>query len=321
MEKMSEVMELASLVKDNLSCKHLVLSVEEALVNFLQDDTSPEGVLELQPMSPYHRLLLHRLADIYGFAHESVGEGDDRHLVLERCAETTVPSIFVSDILWQHDEYPSSTSSQYILRRKEVSEVKKNEMLPSSTTFEEREAAYLAARERIFSLHDNDEQEVAVPKSRNVPIVARRMIAHALGTKISSDASDDKPLLETSMEASVTKKKSEDNIASSSENSRQTATKLHWHEKKSHDKLAVKSSRPNNTVVERKGNSRAADFSLCKGNSMPRKNNERVVDVENLKREQMGAAKRIFAQALGRTPARVNQGSHLKCNQGNQTCS
>lgn len=34
-----QVEELASLIKDNLSCKHLVLSVEEALVNFLQDDT------------------------------------------------------------------------------------------------------------------------------------------------------------------------------------------------------------------------------------------------------------------------------------------
>lgn len=34
-----QVEELASLVKDNLSCKHLILSVEEALVEFLQNDT------------------------------------------------------------------------------------------------------------------------------------------------------------------------------------------------------------------------------------------------------------------------------------------
>lgn len=34
-----QVEELASLVKDNLSCKHLILSVEEALVDFLQSDT------------------------------------------------------------------------------------------------------------------------------------------------------------------------------------------------------------------------------------------------------------------------------------------
>lgn len=34
-----QVEELASLIKDNLSCKHLVLSIEEALINFLQNDT------------------------------------------------------------------------------------------------------------------------------------------------------------------------------------------------------------------------------------------------------------------------------------------
>lgn len=33
-----QVEELAFLIKDNLPCKHLVLSIEEALVNFLQDD-------------------------------------------------------------------------------------------------------------------------------------------------------------------------------------------------------------------------------------------------------------------------------------------
>ncbi|ESR41801.1 hypothetical protein CICLE_v100121852mg, partial [Citrus x clementina] len=83
------VEELAFLVKDNLPSKHLVLSMEEALVNFLQDDNSADGVLELEPMDSYNRLLLHRLADIFGFAHESVGEGVDRHLILERCSETS----------------------------------------------------------------------------------------------------------------------------------------------------------------------------------------------------------------------------------------
>ncbi|KAL6977072.1 hypothetical protein U1Q18_025866, partial [Sarracenia purpurea var. burkii] len=61
------VEELAFLVKDNLPCKHLVLSMEEAFINFLQDDPSSDGVLELEPMNAYNRLLLHRLADIFGY--------------------------------------------------------------------------------------------------------------------------------------------------------------------------------------------------------------------------------------------------------------
>ncbi|KAJ6435214.1 hypothetical protein OIU84_000424 [Salix udensis] len=62
------VEELAFLVKDNLRCKHLVLSMEETFLNFLQDDSShSDGILELQPMDAYNRLLLHRLADIFGY--------------------------------------------------------------------------------------------------------------------------------------------------------------------------------------------------------------------------------------------------------------
>lgn len=72
------VEELASLVKDNLHSKHLILSTEEALIAALQqlrcsDDGGREEVddaadtIELQPAGAYHRLLLHRLAEIYGY--------------------------------------------------------------------------------------------------------------------------------------------------------------------------------------------------------------------------------------------------------------
>lgn len=117
------VEELASLIKDNLYSKHLVLSTEEALVTLLhhqsyhEDDdddhhrgTVSRNTIGLQPASSYHRLLLHRLADIYGFAHESVGEGEDRHLVLQRCPETAIPPVLVSDVLWQYDSNDVSTS-------------------------------------------------------------------------------------------------------------------------------------------------------------------------------------------------------------------
>ncbi|KAL4182856.1 hypothetical protein AMTRI_Chr11g95240 [Amborella trichopoda] len=63
------IQELAFLIKDSLHCKHLILLIEDVL-----------AVLELVPMNPYHSMLLHRLAKIFGLAHESVGEGDNRHL-------------------------------------------------------------------------------------------------------------------------------------------------------------------------------------------------------------------------------------------------
>ncbi|KAE8691120.1 Detected protein of confused Function [Hibiscus syriacus] len=146
------VEELAFLVKDNLPCKHLVLSMEEAFINFLQDDASSDGILELEPMNSYNRLLLHRLADIFGFAHESIGEGEDRHLVLQRCPETSVPSILVSDILWQCDEPQSLTVSRHILTREGTAPVMETKFPSFELSLQAREAAYLAARERIFTM-------------------------------------------------------------------------------------------------------------------------------------------------------------------------
>lgn len=59
--------ELAWLIKDNLPCKHLILSAEETFINFLETSICSEDILELAPMVSYHRMLLHRLADIFGF--------------------------------------------------------------------------------------------------------------------------------------------------------------------------------------------------------------------------------------------------------------
>ncbi|KAJ4827773.1 hypothetical protein Tsubulata_011647 [Turnera subulata] len=178
------VEELAQLVKDNLQCKHMVLSMEDALLNFLHTHptTSLDAVLEMEPMDPYTRLLMHRLADIFGFAHISVGEGESRHLVLERCPETSIPSILVSDMLLQ-DDVPQPTSSPHLLLRKKDAAPVLLTNLPSQHTLEEREAAYLAARQRIFSLDGGEMGEHAKQRPRSVPVVARRMIAHALGQK------------------------------------------------------------------------------------------------------------------------------------------
>ncbi|XAR65857.1 hypothetical protein NMG60_11011835 [Bertholletia excelsa] len=178
------VEELAFLVKDNLPCKHLVLTMEEAFMNFLQDDPSSNEVLELEPMNAYNRLLLHRLADIFGFSHQSVGEGDERHLILERCPETSIPPVLVSDLLWQYDDIQPVSSPQQLLRRTNDSPVLKTERSTVQFSLEEREAAYLAARERIFTRYDCGANEHNMQKPRNIPVVARRMIAHALGRKI-----------------------------------------------------------------------------------------------------------------------------------------
>ncbi|KAK3026612.1 hypothetical protein RJ639_040149 [Escallonia herrerae] len=341
------VEELASLIKDNLPCKHLVLSVEAALVNFLQDDTSSDGVLELEPMSSYNRLLLHRLADIFGFSHQSIGEGDDRHLILERSQETTIPSILVSDLLWQYDEFQPLELSHPLSRSRvlagyvfypvkhflateslhffgpategsafnlygvfvylldapqswhalnisginygapsralsspfEPCIVLKAESPTLQISFEEREAAYLAARERIFSVDEVNTKDTVKQKPRHNPVVARRMIAHALGQKIESSTPATKEYSEQGNEMNIQEKK-EIATTSSSVFSEETNTVT------SYDSPKV--SQLNSIALvheEEKG--------LAKVGISGAARNER-----NIREEQIGAAKRIFAQAL-----------------------
>ncbi|GFP90046.1 protein encore [Phtheirospermum japonicum] len=235
----SMVEELASLVKDNLPSKHLILSVEELLINFLQDDTGLDGVLELEPMNPYNRLLVHRLADIFGFSHQSVGEGEARHLVLERYPETSMPSILVSDFL-QFDEMQSPMIFEEP-RWMEVMPGQRNNAV-SKASFEERETSYFAARERIFSA-DASETKPVKERPKHDPVVARRMITHALGQSHKA-------------------MKYEPSLSGAKENAR-----------------AATSERPQPKAAEQK--------------------EIKTRDENYLRKEHMGAAKRLFANALG----------------------
>ncbi|XP_072950542.1 uncharacterized protein [Typha angustifolia] len=303
MTQFAMVEELASLIKDNLYSKHLILSTEEVMVNFLQEDTSVDGILELQPMNPYDRLLSHRLADIFGFAHESVGEGDNRHLVLGRCPETAIPSVLVSDILWQYDEYESPASSHHILRR-EASALKSMQSLSLSTSLEDREAAYQAARDRIFALHECEEKDVIAPKPRKVPVVARRMIAHALGQKICS-SNENISLLKshnnrTAIEL-INDGCEENNLHLNREVSERNVVpngEVISRNRKTFDKPSGQSSNCVNTTSFKK-NDGAVDTSMSKASLDENVSNGRVVNNESLQKEQIGAAKRIFAHALG----------------------
>lgn len=308
------VEELASLIKDNLYSKHIVLSTEEALITLLHqqsydDDDDHRGTvsrntIELQPASSYHRLLLHRLADIYGFAHESVGEGEDRHLVLQRCPETAIPPVLVSDVLWQYDS--NDVSASVVLTRNDTDHQKvwkaedfqeaisvesshlkaDTDLKPleqsvpvAAASLREREAAYRAARERIFSAHDAKGKDTSVAKPRHVPVVAQRMIAHALGKKVENPT-------ET---AALVKDKGKEmvsgpNIPTSSRN----------------NLYAVTAGTKEESYLG-KGNSRSTGGDSYR-NPYTESKSCRGVSAEKLKKEEIGAAKRMFAHAL-RLPA------------------
>lgn len=295
------VEELAFLIKDNLPCKHLILSMEETLVNFLLDDTSTDGILELEPTNPYNRLLLHRLADIFGFSHQSVGEGEERHLVLERCSDTSIPSILISDLLWQYDELQSPRTVDVIYRRKEGSEGSKVEDTPTpiiNLSLEEREEAYMAARKRIFSVDQGETRQCMKDRPQKDPTVARRMIAHALGQRtrpanLESHHANTEQCEEQSKDVNIQyKEERPTNLG------KQTCTEVKTPPTKypgSGSKPKSNKSNGSRSPHMKKSTPKNTDGT---GSSTPVKKDVKVPK-DSIREEHIGAAKRIFANALG----------------------
>ncbi|KAG8046225.1 hypothetical protein GUJ93_ZPchr0008g13735 [Zizania palustris] len=293
------VEELASLIKDNLYSKHLVLSTEETLITILQhqyhssdDEDADEdnrvgsyrgtnrNIIELQPASSYQRLLLHRLADIYG------------------------PPVLISDVILEYDN--NDTSMSVVLMRKDTAyleeacmeDVNENISAESShlkndadlkvvqqpaelpaLSLEEREAAYRAAHERIFSTQDAVGKDIAAVKPRHVPAVAQRMIAHALGKKVESPR-------ETTATVNGKGKEAEKSSRNKIKPGKEDSSYVGSGRSRSHPGNPPKQSWLTGN------NSRAATSS----------------SPEELKREQVGAAKRMFANALRLTGAEGREG-------------
>lgn len=172
--------------------------------------------------------------------------------------------------------------------------------MPSfQNSFEERKAAYLAARNRIFSMNSGEVSEPVERKPRNVPVVARRMIAHALGQRINpcnratngecrehsgqTDASD--------IQCGVPKAAAESSQTTNSPSGENSNT----HAKvKSNDHISSGSSPTRSNMAPKQTEKISSHFRAAQNES-----SGFAVDKDSLQREHLGAAKRMFAHALG----------------------
>ncbi|KAL0302859.1 UNVERIFIED_CONTAM: hypothetical protein Sradi_6154000 [Sesamum radiatum] len=264
-----QVEELAFLVKDNIPCKHLILSMEQVLVDFLQDDTR--------------------------FSHQSVGEGEDRHLILERCPETSIPPILVTDLLWQSGEVQSPVTFDVLSREKVIPGQRDNSARECS--LQERETTYLAARQRIFSA-ELYQIELVKQRPRNDPVVARRMITRALGktNKVvchELSSSDTKEYGRTAKDWNI-QQVDEATICCSNKLERKSLSAKHPITSNGSELSSLSKEAKQENSVPSKG-----------GSASERK------DENHLRKEHMGAAKRLFANALGIHQRDINQS---KCN-------
>lgn len=187
-------------------------------------------------------------------------------------------------------------------------------------TFEEREAAYLAARERIFSMDVGAVREPVRQKPRNVPDVARRMIAHALGQKVKTQNQadvirDDKESAQLADEVNTQnndKARPNSSLEAYQEITSSTGRNTNVRGKpKGNLKKCRTSSQSDRTTPQEPAEKHRTNVSVS-GNGRSKTS----VSKEYSKEEHLGAAKRMFAQALGLHSAK--DGLHLKCNETKQ---
>lgn len=165
-------------------------------------------------------------------------------------------------------------------------------------TIEEREAAYMAARQRIFAGDADEMREPAKERPRNDPVVARRMIAHALGQNIRTPPQDEdaKNLMV------MNDNKVQNNDVSNRERDKTFSTSTNQ-----------EVSAP---MVQKNGASsvqRAEPTAKLLVGKNPGRSHKGVTrnDVST-NAEHVGAAKRIFAHALGLQSTKDSNGLPLK---------
>jgi len=124
-------------------------------------------------------------------------------------------------------------------------------------------------------------------KCRQVPVVAQRMIAHALGQKVQNTT---------------------DTVASTESRGKQLSNGKNI---PTHSRNNFCPVTPDNREAVRNGkpNSAGSNSYQTPSSQRCRTTNTRAVTAESLKKEQTGAAKRMFAHALGLSAARGSCGA------------
>ncbi|KAL5998543.1 hypothetical protein ACLOJK_009486 [Asimina triloba] len=191
-------------------------------------------------------------------------------------------------------------------KRSDKSLKAKQECLPTSATLKERQAAYLAARERIFAMDENQLNETSPPKQRNVPVVARRMIAHALGQRISVNT----PCEQSTSSAMNVRgsnnapgdnadTKGHSNPARKADHTKFTSNQSPNMHRNRNEKPGSKCPLDSEFPSRKKTHSKEGGSEISLSSSVLQSGSN---SKDNLKREHYGAAKRMFAQALGLPP-------------------
>ena len=132
----------------NLNKSEEEQEIEEKIKEFLFAKDIQELIFP-QSFNSYHRQLVHKIADEYGFKHESKGEGKERRIIITKCPKKTEDKKFEkmaknSEALESNKELDIESSQQQPPKSKKQKERerknrKRLENLASDVVVEEQE--------------------------------------------------------------------------------------------------------------------------------------------------------------------------------------
>ncbi|XP_047433027.1 R3H domain-containing protein 1 isoform X3 [Mugil cephalus] len=147
---------LVNTLKGNPRDRIMLLKLEQDILDFISNNESQKR--KFPPMTPYHRMLLHRVAAYFGMDHNVDPSG--KSVVINKTINTRIPDQKFSEHI--KDDRADDFQKRYILKRDNSSFDRDDSTIrmrlkadKRSKSMEEREEEYQRARERIFA-HDGD---------------------------------------------------------------------------------------------------------------------------------------------------------------------
>ncbi|XP_030602818.1 R3H domain-containing protein 1 isoform X2 [Archocentrus centrarchus] len=147
---------LVNKLKGNPRDRIMLLKLEQDILDFISNNESQKR--KFPPMTPYHRMLLHRVAAYFGMDHNVDPSG--KSVVINKTTNTRIPDQKFSEHI--KDDRADDFQKRYILKRDNSSFDREDSTIrmrlkadKRSKSMEEREEEYQRARERIFA-HDGD---------------------------------------------------------------------------------------------------------------------------------------------------------------------
>ncbi|KAM9327563.1 R3H domain-containing protein 1 isoform 3-T3 [Pholidichthys leucotaenia] len=147
---------LVNKLKGNPRDRIMLLKLEQDILDFISNNETQKR--KFPPMTPYHRMLLHRVAAYFGMDHNVDPSG--KSVVINKTINTRIPDQRFSEHI--KDDRVDDFQKRYILKRDNSSFDREDGTIrmrlkadKRSKSMEEREEEYQRARERIFA-HDGD---------------------------------------------------------------------------------------------------------------------------------------------------------------------